>query len=58
MSNIQQMLEAKKAIQEKISQGLKVNERTTIAHTVTQGSSRIAHIPKVPVSALYISYLS
>ncbi|KAL0267965.1 UNVERIFIED_CONTAM: hypothetical protein PYX00_010080 [Menopon gallinae] len=48
VSNIQQMLQAKKAIQEKINQGLKVNERTTIAQTVSQGSSRVAHVPKVP----------
>ncbi|KAK6620030.1 hypothetical protein RUM44_006430 [Polyplax serrata] len=45
VSNIQQMLKAKKAIDEKISQGLKVNERTTIAQTVAHGGTRTAHTP-------------
>lgn len=41
------MLQAKKRIQEKINQGLKVNERTTIAQTVAPGSTRKAHVPAV-----------
>lgn len=49
VSNIQQMLQAKKAIQEKINQGIKVNERTTIAQTVSHGGSRVAHTPSAKV---------
>lgn len=45
VSNIQQMLQAKKRIQDKINQGLKVNERTTIAQTVAPGAARKAHAP-------------
>lgn len=55
VSNIQQMLQAKKRIQDKINQGLKVNERTTIAQTVSQGSTRVAHAPvQVKVSITYL----
>ena len=45
VSNIQQMLQAKKRIQEQINQGLKINERTTIAQTVSHGAARKAHVP-------------
>ena len=58
VSNIQQMLLAKKKIQEKINQGLKVNERTTIAQTVAHGSTRKAHVPvAVQVSEKKLIYL-
>ena len=43
VSNIQQMLEAKKALQEKISQKSKVNEKPTVAQTVARGGTRVAH---------------
>lgn len=37
------MLEAKKALQEKISQKSKVNEKPTVAQTVARGGTRVAH---------------